>query len=730
MKTIILLSTLIITSSCEDINQLFDKINKEYKDLKALGAELAWQTSLNPQNSDLTDRTANYQKKLILWQQKTCKTLQELPTRQLLQAQKRQIYLLCRGPQFKYSEARALSSLYDELQTDYANIAICLPVKKNKTKDSHEIEDAILDYLTDVTQIQNGGHSMPYLGENKDDTFCLVGENDVEKIMESSRNSILLKWLWIMWRDKLASMKIPYRQLVALENQASRRNGYRDVGAVWREELEIPELRKQCRRLYADIQPLYTLLHGVTRFYLRQHYGNIVPKRGPIPAHLLGNLWSQNWESLLPLISSKSIDLDKSIADHNWSVEHMVKRVEDFYQSLGLPAMTEAFWRESVFENKNGTVRCHGTAADMFKDGDYRLIYCAEASMQDFYVLHHEFGHIQYFMAYADQPGLFRQANAAFHESIGDAVMNGVMTPQHLNRLGLVNDTVLFVNNLQLADDTHSKRARDNVINKLMYFNLRDEDSATIINFHDIFGRKKIHNPFMNQVDTNKNNLDRTAIENNYKYLFDTVPEIENDNFEEHNNDLEIEDITADEILLLRHALNKIPQIPFALVIDEYRWKYFEDSIDPMNLNKAFWDLTLKLQGVAPDERRGEQYFDIAAKFHVPDNTPFIRYFLSSFIQHQIFEALCQASVFGNRYLSAKVPDSISLHRCDIYGSKAAGKLLRDFMSRGNSQHWRQILESTTGNTDITATALKRYYRPLYKLLTKIVDKHKIPLGW
>lgn len=64
--------------------------------------------------------------------------------------------------------------------------------------------------------------------------------------------------------------------------------GYADIGVSWREELETPNLSQVTQRLYESIKPLYVLLHGVVRYYLRREYGNLVPEKGPIPAYLLG----------------------------------------------------------------------------------------------------------------------------------------------------------------------------------------------------------------------------------------------------------------------------------------------------------------------------------------------------------------------------------------------------------------------------------------------------------
>ncbi|KOB57768.1 putative angiotensin-converting enzyme, partial [Operophtera brumata] len=333
------------------------------------------------------------------------------------------------------------------------------------------------------------------------------------------------------------------------------------------------------------------------------------------------------------------------------------KRAEDFYQSFGLPAMTDAFWRKSVFTKGNKNTRCHGAAADMFKDGDFRLLYCSGTTKEDFYVLHHEMGHIQYYMAYEKQPALFRQANTAFHESIGDAIMYGVMTPQHLHRLGLINDSLLYIPNTNQdpkgsKDETESKNLNKEIYNG--YNKRKENDKYT--GFEEEF----------NQVNESQN------VFNEANYLNDPKPNI----FE-----------TTDDILMLKQALNKIPQIPFSLLIDEYRWKYFEGGISSLDTNKVFWQMAMELQGVAPTTKRGEEYFDIGAKFHVPDNTPYI----------------------SINYLKA-----FAKQQCSV----------------GKMSEIRYLTPSTTGESHISSSSLQRYYRPLYNILMKLVQKYDIPIGW
>ncbi|XP_045782768.1 angiotensin-converting enzyme-like [Maniola jurtina] len=754
MAILLLWLLLFKTHSCENIYKLFEEINENVKIFNSIAADIAWQSSVEPAKDGLAERAAKYQQKKISWQHSTCKTLTSMHDRLVLNStQERQAYLLCRGPKYYYKEAREMSNVYEELQLIYSNIEVCIPGSEH-TANLTAIETAILKYISTVTEYLNSEHpeqnSIGFAskmaingGRTKNGFLCLKGEADFEKIMEFSRKPKVLEWVWSVWREKVKEMRAPYRRLVDLENKAARRNGYRDMGDSWREELELSNLRAKCQQLYRSVRPLYALLHGMVRFYLRREYGDAVDERGPIPAHLLGNLWSQNWEPLADMILPKVINLDDRIKETGWTVHDMIKRAEDFYISLGLPPMTEKFWRESVLSRENHDLaRCHGTAADMFQDGDFRLLYCSGVTFEDFYVIHHEMGHIQYYMAYENQPALFRQANTALHESIGDTIMYGVMTPQHLHRLRLINDSELYtsVDIVDSKDNANRKNEESKVNTK------NDKE----IKIHKVRANinKNYEKPkaiIMNDDKANEEFKVKSNLKDNEEYeeLFNNLRLKENNQKSSKVNEYKVNDrdkedykdeildlITTDDILMLKQALNKLPQIPFSLLMDEYRWRYFEGSLDKESLNQEFWEMARKLQGIAPPVYRGEEYFDVGAKFHVPDNTPYIRYFLSSFLQHQIFESLCKAAVFGHRNVKEPLPDSISLNRCDIYGSKAAGKILKDIMSRGASQNWKQILQETTGETEISAVSLKRYYRPLYKLLMRLVEKYDIPIGW
>lgn len=125
------------------------------------------------------------------------------------------------------------------------------------------------------------------------------------------------------------------------------------------------------KSLLSDIQPFYKMLHAFIKFILQKKYPSMNLKDNFIPAHILGNMWSQNWESLLkedivPLLFPNKYDLDEKLKEKNWSPTEMIKRAEDFYTSISLDYMPASFWSKSYIQrtSKNGT-NCHGTAANM-----------------------------------------------------------------------------------------------------------------------------------------------------------------------------------------------------------------------------------------------------------------------------------------------------------------------------------------------------------------------------
>ncbi|KAL8582108.1 hypothetical protein ACOMHN_004028 [Nucella lapillus] len=178
-----------------------------------------------------------------------------------------------------------------------------------------------------------------------------------------------------------------------------------------------------------------------------------------------------------------------------------------------------------------------------------------------------------------------------------------------------------------------------------------------------------------------------------------------------------VDDRESELNFLMSMALQKIAFLPFGYLIDQWRWSVFRGNTTSRNYNQGWWDLRCNLQGVSPPVKRTEEDFDPGAKFHIPNNTPYIRYFVSFVIQFQFQKALCDAA--GHQG---------PLHTCDIYNSTAAGDKLRAMLSKGSSEVWTVPFQALTGLTNMSAQPLIQYFKPLMTYLQNAnKDEH---VGW
>ena len=167
-----------------------------------------------------------------------------------------------------------------------------------------------------------------------------------------------------------------------------------------------------------------------------------------------------------------------------------------------------------------------------------------------------------------------------------------------------------------------------------------------------------------------------------------------------------VPDPSADIGFLLNRALDKVAFLPFGYLVDQWRWKVFSGEVGPNDYNKAWWDLREKYQGVVAPVARSEQDFDPGAKYHVPANTPYARYFLAAILQFQFHRALCREAGFNG-----------PLYQCSIYGNKKAGEKLKAMLAMGASKPWPEALKAMTGEDKMDATAIIDYFAPLKQWL-------------
>jgi peptidyl-dipeptidase A len=168
----------------------------------------------------------------------------------------------------------------------------------------------------------------------------------------------------------------------------------------------------------------------------------------------------------------------------------------------------------------------------------------------------------------------------------------------------------------------------------------------------------------------------------------------------------EIPPPSADIPLLLHTALDKIAFLPFGLLIDKWRWQVYSGQVTPDHYNSAWWALREKYQGIAPPVARTEADFDPGAKYHIPGNVPYMRYFLARVYQFQFYRAMCQAAGYQG-----------PLNRCSVYGSKEAGARLNAMLELGRSKPWPEALKAMTGSDKADAQAIVDYFQPLMEWL-------------
>jgi len=271
--------------------------------------------------------------------------------------------------------------------------------------------------------------------------------DELSRVLKKSRSYDELLDAWQGWHSIAPVMKDKFARYAELGNKGAREIGFADMGALWRSGYDMTpaEFEADIERLWQDVKPLYDDLHCYARKKLRVKYGkDKVPEKAPIPAHLLGNMWAQQWDAIYDLVEpfpgQGSLDVDKKLKEKNYEPQKMVRLGESFFTSLGLDPLPKTFWERSLSTRpKDREVVCHASAWDVSWNDDLRIKMCIEPTEDDLITIHHELGHDYYFHYYYKLPILFQAgANDGFHEGIGDTLALSV-TPQYLKNLGLLD---------------------------------------------------------------------------------------------------------------------------------------------------------------------------------------------------------------------------------------------------------------------------------------------------
>ncbi|MFN4097342.1 MAG: M2 family metallopeptidase [Sphingomonas sp.] len=516
----------------------------------------------------------------------------------------------------KYEKVKGLSP-DTKRQLDILRSAITSPAP---TRDG--AASALANLQTDMQTVYGTGKGV-LKGEP-------ISGSDIEAAMGTSRNPDELKEMWTSWHDNVGTpQRQDYQRSVGLLNEGARELGFKDVGAMWRSNYDMPpeEFAKLTDKLWNEVKPLYESLHTYVRWKLNEKYGDAVQsKTGPIRADLLGNMWAQEWGNIYDVVAPAGsgdlgFDVGELLVAKDYDAIKMVKAGEGFYSSLGLEPMPETFWKRSQFvKPADREVQCHASAWNLDNVDDLRIKMCIKVNGDDFVTIHHELGHNYYQRAYNKKPLLYRNgANDGFHEAIGDFVALSI-TPDYLVSIGLLDES--------------------------------------------------------------------------------KVPSADKDTG-----------------LLLRQAMDKVAFLPFGLLIDKWRWGVFSGGIPATGYQGAWDALRLQYQGITPPVKRDETKFDPGAKYHIPANVPYTRYFLARLLQFQFYKAACdQAGWTG------------PLHRCSFYDNKEVGAKLNAMLEMGASKPWPDALEAFTGSREMSGAAMVEYFAPLKEWLDE-QNKGK-PKGW
>jgi peptidyl-dipeptidase A len=266
------------------------------------------------------------------------------------------------------------------------------------------------------------------------------------KQLQTTRKPDALLATWKAWHDDIGHKERDlFVKYVDLANAGARAIGFKNVAALWRSQYDMPEeqFAPEIDRLWSQVKPLYDQLHCYTRRTLNKMYGDkVVSKSGPIPSHLLGNMWAQSWDYLYPELEPYKgvapIDVTPVLAK-SYDATKMVKMGEAFYTSLGMDPLPATFWERSQLVKPTGKkVVCHASAWDVQYNNDLRIKMCINLNQEDLWTIHHELGHDFYFHYYYQLPVIYQAgANDGFHEAIGDTIQLS-MTPGYLKEKGLL----------------------------------------------------------------------------------------------------------------------------------------------------------------------------------------------------------------------------------------------------------------------------------------------------
>ena len=313
------------------------------------------------------------------------------------------------GQDMDADTARMMSMLR---RADYMPSHMSVPSDPAKLLETAEIQSRMGGLYGAGKYCPDGPDSCRTLQQLSD---VLAGSRDYDAQLEA----------WAGWRTVSPAMREDYRRFAELTREGAQELGYGDMGEMWRSGYDMSpvEFEGEVERLWGQVEPLYEALHCYVRNQLSKKYGaDLVAPEGPIPAHLLGNMWSQQWGEIYDLVEPypgvTNLDVTAALRGNDYDAVDMTRTAEGFFTSLTMPALPDTFWERSMLTRpRDREVVCHASAWNMNPaENDVRIKQCIVPTQEEFETVHHELGHVYYYLAYNHLPNLFRKgAHDGFH---------------------------------------------------------------------------------------------------------------------------------------------------------------------------------------------------------------------------------------------------------------------------------------------------------------------------
>jgi peptidyl-dipeptidase A len=469
---------------------------------------------------------------------------------------------------------------------------------------------------------------------------------DIEKIINNPNATPEARAeAWKGWQETARPIRKDYERFVEIVNTGAREMGFADAGEVWRGGYDMTPaaFAAETERLWGQVKPLYEQLHCHVRAKLNEKYGDaVVPKQGRIPSHLLGNMWAQQWSNIYPLVEP-------------------YRNVASLDVSSSLAGLREQEFRRLRAENPKATSPVQ--LAELSYRADAATSVRMTRIAEDFYIS----------LGMPKLPDSFWQKSLLTRPRDRDVVCHA--SAWDMNMQGDVRIKQCIEPDEESLTTIHHELGH--IYYDLLYNPLEPMFQAGAHDgFHEAIG------------DTITLSLTPAHLSK-----IGLVPS-------------QVADERAVVNAQMKWALDKIVFLPWGKLVDQWRWKVFSGEIRPDQYNAAWWTLRETYQGVSAPVARSEADFDPGAKYHIPGNTPYTRYFLAYVLQFQFQKALCDAAGY-------KGP----LHACDVYGNKVAGARFTEMLAAGASRPWPETLEKLTGGRQMDGSALIEYFAPLMAYL-------------